>query len=171
MAEDGIFEVVREVGGKTLGPRLARWLERAVEGTDDLPLARLLKGAGVDYLVEPAAKTPSLGVKLAAGNGESRLASVHDDGPAQAAGLSAGDVLIALDGLKVGGGKSLDDMLGRRSAGDDVEIHVFRRDELMVFKLTLAGPVVDKVSLKLSLKAGNAALKLRQGWLGVAKKR
>ena len=170
VAEDGIFEVVREVGGKTLGPRLARWLERAVEGTDDLPLARLLKGAGVDYLVEPAAKTPSLGVKLAAGNGESRLASVHDDGPAQAAGLSAGDVLIALDGLKVGGGKSLDDMLGRRSAGDDVEIHVFRRDELMVFKLTLAGPVVDKVSLKLSLKAGNAALKLRQGWLGVAKK-
>ena len=61
--------------------------------------------------------------------------------------------------------------LGRRSAGDDVEIHVFRRDELLVFKLTLAGPVVDKVSLKLSLKAGNAALKLRQGWLGVAKKR
>ena len=104
-------------------------------------------------------------MKLAAGNGEAKLANVLDGGPAQAAGLSAGDVLVALDGLKVGS-KSLDDMLLRRRPGDELKLHVFRRDELMSFSVTLAEAPADKVSLKLATKAGAAALKLRRGWLG-----
>ena len=169
VAEDGIFAAVREVGGGTLGPRLARWLEKTVEGTEDLPLARLLKGFGVDYHAEPAGKTPELGVKLATGNGdEVRLATVYDGGPAQAAGLSAGDVLLALDGLKLSA-KSMDAMLARRQVGDEVEIHAFRRDELRQFRLTLAAPEASKVSLKLAARAGAAVLKLRRGWLGSTK--
>ncbi len=169
VAEDGIFEAVRELGGGTLGSRLARWLEKAVEGTDDLPLARLLKGFGVDYHAEPTVKTPVLGAKFASGHGdEARLASVYDGGPAQAAGLSAGDVLLALDGIKLSA-KSVDEMLTRRQAGDEVEIHAFRRDELRVFKLTLAAPAADKIKLKLAARAGAAVLKLRRGWLGSTK--
>ncbi len=161
VAEDGIFEAVRAVGGDTL----ARWLRRTVEGTDDLPLARLLKGFGVDYRAEPSARAPVLGVKLAPGNGEAKLANVFDGGPAQAAGLSAGDVLIALDRLKVGA-KSLDEMLARRKAGDVVELHAFRRDELMQFRVTLAEAPADKVSLGMAARAGAQALRLRRGWLG-----
>lgn len=168
VAEEGVFDAVRETGGGTLGPKLARWLKKTVEGTDDLPLARLLKGFGIDWQAEPTTAAPSLGVKLAAGNGECRLASVHDGGAAQAAGLSAGDVLIALDGLKLGSGKALDDMLARRQPGDEVEIHAFRRDELMVFSVVLGEPVVDKISLKPAEKASAGALKLRRGWLGRA---
>ncbi|WP_341644637.1 M61 family metallopeptidase [Thauera sp. SDU_THAU2] len=168
VAEEGIFDAVREVGGSTLGSKLARWLKKTVEGTDDLPLAKLLKGFGIDWQAEPTAAAPSLGIKLAAGNGECRFASVHDGGAAQAAGLSAGDVLIALDGLRLGSGKALDDMLARRRPGDEVEIHAFRRDELMVFSVVLGEPVVDKISLKPAAKAAASALKLRRGWLGRA---
>ncbi|ENO78784.1 M61 family metallopeptidase [Thauera sp. 63] len=167
VAETGLFEAVREVGGDTLGPKLARWLQKTVEGTDDLPLARLLKGFGIEYHAEPASKAPWLGVKLAAGNGEAKLANVFDGGPAQAAGLSAGDVLVALDGLKVGS-KSLDEMLLRRRPGDAVKLHVFRRDELMSFSVVLAEAPADKVSLKPAIKAGAVASKLRRGWLGGA---
>jgi len=165
VSEEGVFEAVREVGGASLGPKLARWLQKTVEGTDDLPLAKLLKGFGVDHHAEPTSKTPSLGVKLAAGNGECTLANVYDGGAAQAAGLSAGDVLIALDGLKLTS-KSLDDMLARRRAGDEVEIHAFRRDELRVFKVRLDAPAADTISLKLATKVSAAALKLRRAWLG-----
>lgn len=166
VAEEGIFDAVREAGGAALGPRLARWLKKAVEGTDDLPLARLLKGFGIEWHAGPTVEAPALGVKLAAGNGECRLASVYDGGAAQAAGLSAGDVLIALDGLKLGSGKSLEDMLARRRAGDTVEIHAFRRDELMVFTLALDEPASDRISLKPAARASAGALKLRRGWLG-----
>jgi predicted metalloprotease with PDZ domain len=159
--EDGIFAAVEDIGGKTL----TRWLRRAVEGTDDLPLARLLKPFGVAWSAEPASAAPWLGAKLAAGNGETRLANVYDGGPAQRAGLSAGDVLVALDGLKVGA-SGLDAMLARRRAGERVEIHAFRRDELMRFDVELAAAPADKVALKPVARPSAAALRLRRGWLG-----
>ncbi len=164
VAEDGIFAAVAEVGGGALGKRLARWLRETVEGTDDLPLARLLKGFGVDCRAE-AGTTPSLGIKLAAGNGEARLASVYDGGPAQRAGLSAGDVLVAIDGLKASTA-TLEAMLTRRAPGAKVEIHAFRRDELMRFEVELAPPPADTIKLALATRAGARARGLRAGWLG-----
>ncbi|MBC9071502.1 M61 family metallopeptidase [Thauera sp. CAU 1555] len=159
--EDGIFAAVEDIGGKTL----ARWLRRAVEGTDDLPLARLLKPFGVAWSAEPASAAPWLGAKLAAGNGETRLANVYDGGPAQRAGLSAGDVLVALDGLKIGA-SGLDAMLARRQPGERIALHAFRRDELMCFELELAAAPADKIGLKPAAKAPAAAARLRRGWLG-----
>nr|MBP6500356.1 PDZ domain-containing protein [Thauera sp.] len=160
--EDGIFAAVREVGGA----RRARWLAQTVEGRDDLPLARLLKGMGLTLDAAPASAAPVLGWKLGGGNGEAKVLNVHDGGPAQAAGVAAGDVLVALDGLKVSAAKGLDDMLARRQAGDEVTLHVFRRDELMSLRLVLAEPVADKFTVKRSDRAGADALKLRKGWLG-----
>ncbi len=159
--EDGIFAALEEVGGRAL----ARWLRRAVEGTDDLPLARLLKPFGIAWLAEPASAAPWLGIKLAVGNGEAKLANVYADGPAQRAGLSAGDVLLALDGLKLGSA-ALDAMLARRRPGERVEIHAFRRDELMRFEVELAATPADKVALKPLARPSAATLRLRRGWLG-----
>ncbi|THF58063.1 M61 family metallopeptidase [Pseudothauera rhizosphaerae] len=159
--EDGIEAAVEEVGGKAL----ARWLHRAVNGTDDLLLARLLKPFGIVWKAEAAVAAPWLGAKLAGGNGEAKLASVFDGGPAQRAGLSAGDVLVALDGLKVSA-SGLDAMLARRRGGEHVDIHAFRRDELMRFEVELADAPADKVSLKTAARPSTAALRLRRGWLG-----
>lgn len=165
VAEDGIYKAVREVGGTVLGKRLARWLQQAVEGTDDLPLERLLKGFGVELGAEPASAAPSLGLKLAPGDGEARIANVYDAGPAQRAGLSAGDVLIALDGLKLTA-KGLETQLKRRQPGERVELHAFRRDELRLFQVELAAPPGDKYVLKLAARSGERAVALRKGWLG-----
>jgi predicted metalloprotease with PDZ domain len=166
--EDGIFAAVREVGGEGLGTRLARWLRKAVEGTDDLPLARLLKGFGLELKFSAAAPAPVLGIKPggAAGSTEVRIATVYDDGPAQASGLAAGDVLVAVDGLRVGSSANLEDLLKRRQVGESVQVHVFRHDVLRVMDVVLAAPVADKASLQLNAKAGSGALQLRKGWLG-----
>ena len=163
--EDGIYAAVREVGGDGLGARLARWLERTVEGRDDLPLARLLKAMAVTLDASVASAAPVLGWKLG-GNGEAKVLNVYDGGPAQAAGVSAGDVVVAVDGLKVAGAKAMDDMLARRRAGDELTLHVFRRDELMSFRLVLAAAPADKFSLKRADRARPEARKLRKGWLG-----
>lgn len=188
VAEDGLHAIVAEVGaeagslrqaaavdapqagspgrGRThpFGARLARWLRTAVEGTADLPLARMLRPFGVVCRVETG-KTPALGVKLAAGSSEARLAHVFEGGAAQAAGLSAGDVLVAVDGLRVTGA-SLDGLLARCRPGETLQIHAFRRDELMCFEVELAPPAADSVKLELAARATPAALALRRGWLG-----
>ncbi|GHT81130.1 peptidase [Betaproteobacteria bacterium] len=163
VAEDGIFAVVAELGDA----RLAKWLRQAVDGTGDLPLAKLLKPFGVHWLAEAAGAAPTLGVKLAAGK-EARIATAFEDGPAQRAGLSAEDVLIALNGLRVEG-DTLTKQLTRRRAGERVEIHAFRRDELMRFEVELASAPADTVKLSVDAAAGKDAAKLRRGWLGAGK--
>ena len=164
--EDGIFAAVREVGGERLGARLARWLQKAVEGCEDLPLARLLRPLGVTLRAQAAASAPVLGIKLAAGSGEAKVANVHDDGPAQAAGIAAGDVLLAFDGLRIASAKGLEDMLGRRRVGDEVTLHLFRRDELMCLRVVLAAAPLERYELKLAARAAAGATRLRRGWLG-----
>lgn len=165
--EGAIFDLVAELAEQAApgaGRPLARWLRSMVSGTEDLPLVRLLRGFGVDLKMEAASSAPSLGVKLATGAGEVKLAQVHDDGAAQRAGLSAGDVLIALDGLRVSSGE-LDTMLMRRTPGEKVDIHAFRRDELMRFEVELDPPARHQARLTLRETADATALRLRKGWL------
>ncbi|MCB1954518.1 MAG: M61 family metallopeptidase [Rhodocyclaceae bacterium] len=158
--ETGVFAVVSEIGGTTL----ARWLRKVVEGTDDLPLARWLKPFGVELVAEPA-EAPSLGVALAGSGREAKLANVFNDGPAHQAGLSAGDILVAIDGLRVTR-TTLDGMLARKAAGDRIHVHAFRRDELMSVDLVLGKPATKGYRLELKPRATAAQLRLRQGWLG-----
>lgn len=161
--EDGIVAAVRELGGAGL----ARWLQKAVNGTEDLPLDKLLRPFGVRLDLQPASKTPTLGIKLAGNGGECQIAQVFDDGPAQRAGLSAGDVLIACDGLRLNA-KTLEALLSRRRAGETLHLHAFRRDELMEFELELADPPATQAKLTLQPRASAKARALRAGWLGQA---
>ncbi|QID18151.1 M61 family metallopeptidase [Nitrogeniibacter mangrovi] len=158
--EAGVFEIVAQIGGDAI----ARWLKRAVNGTDDLPLAKLLKPVGVS-LTTTAGPRPSLGVRLKSKTGKAILAAVHEGSAAHLAGLSAGDTLVAIDGLRVTA-ETLDGMLERKAAGATLQVHFFRRDELMCVDLVLAA---GEVATQLSLVARPDAKtrRLRGGWLGV----
>ncbi|MDR2926041.1 MAG: peptidase M61 [Azoarcus sp.] len=160
--EEGVFDAVMDIGGS----KLARWLRKVAEGTDDLPLAKWLKPFGVRCQIEAARAALSLGIRLEKGKA-ARIATAYDGGAAQKAGLSAGDTLIALDSLRVDA-DSLPKMLERRRSGEQVEIHAFRRDELMRFELELAPAPLDTAKLSLDTKPGKAAKVLRDGWLGNA---
>ncbi|WP_374487334.1 M61 family metallopeptidase [Zoogloea sp.] len=159
--EEGLYILAAELGGNALG----RWLKHTVEGTDELPLAEGLKRFGVELNFEAASKAPSLGARFT-GEGEgARLTHVLDDTPARRAGLSAGDVVIAANGLKVNAA-SLERLLARHQPGAHVRLHAFRRDELMVFDVTLAEAPLDSAKLSLAARASGAARSLRDGWLG-----
>ncbi|MBA4742021.1 MAG: M61 family metallopeptidase [Azoarcus sp.] len=166
--EDAIFAIVEEIASDPSaeeGRRLAEWLRRAVSGTADLPLARLLRPFGVNCRSDTSARAPVLGVRMVAGP-EAKIASVFDGAAAQAAGLSAGDVLVAFDGLRVAAG-DVEAMLERRKAGETVRVHAFRRDELMEFDVTLAAPKADTMKLTLQEKPEPSVRTLRKGWLGL----
>jgi predicted metalloprotease with PDZ domain len=138
--------------------QLTRW----VDGTDDLPLARLFAPLGIDMTMTATDPSPSLGVRLAQRGAELQVTSALTGGAAQRAGVSSGDVLVACDGIRVNEAM-LKAMLARRTPGDRVRLHAFRRDELLEFEATLDAPIQTEVNL--ALKPG--ANPLRDAWLNV----
>jgi predicted metalloprotease with PDZ domain len=143
-----------EVSGMRLKPMFEKW----VRGTEDLPLAKLYAPFGVKLVDERKSARPTLDVATTRDGADVRLTQVHEGGAAHRGGLSAGDILVALDGLRVGG--NLDTMLGRYAVGDAVSVHAFRRDELMAFSVTLQGDRAPNISLSVvGAKGKGAALR------------
>jgi predicted metalloprotease with PDZ domain len=178
VTDQGIEQLAERVSGVKLGG----FFDLALRSTDELPLAELLADFGIGMQLRPAKgkdqgsalKQPpsgdqaepaaTLGLRLAAGN-EPRIAAVFSDGAAMAAGLAAGDLLVAIDGLKVTQ-DNLDKLLTRRKPGDEAVIHAFRRDELMIFRATLQAAPADTCDLWATPNAPEPMMARRLAWLG-----
>jgi predicted metalloprotease with PDZ domain len=177
--EDGFEQLVLEIAGAEHAEVLTEFFAGAVRGTDDLPLAGLLGDFGVDFGLRPAmgpedrggtvqvdSDALTLGAAYRARDGGIELVSVLDGGVAQVAGLAPGDLLVAIDGLRVSQRK-LRKRLARLKSGERVPAHAFRGDELLAFELGLADAPHDTVYLELSADASAQARILREDWLGV----
>jgi predicted metalloprotease with PDZ domain len=159
VAEDEVEAIFAEATGAELGALF----EQAVRSTRDLPLETLLEPFGLALAPEPDRNAkPSLGARLR-GGADCTLAAVHDGSAAQKAGLSAGDVLVAIDGLRVTGA-NLDALLSRYLPGAKVEVHAFRRDELRTAQVKLDDPEVSRYTLSVADKRA-AARNWRERWL------
>ncbi|HEY3597988.1 MAG TPA: PDZ domain-containing protein [Paraburkholderia sp.] len=155
---------VEALFAEATGADLTALFAEGVHGTHDLPLETLLAPAGIALAPDTEAQgKPSLGARVR-GGADCTLAAVHDGSAAQKAGLSAGDVLIAIDGLRVTG-SNLDVLLSRYVPGAKVEVHAFRRDELRTAQLKLDAPEVARYKLTVADKRG-AVGRWRARWLG-----
>jgi predicted metalloprotease with PDZ domain len=172
--EDGIPALVSELAGRDLSDFFARH----VFGTEDPPLTECLAEFGVTLKARAAAGTKDRGglpaaeklprCTLGARCGDDlRIIHVLRSGPASRAGLSAGDAIVAIDGLKVSTA-GLAAILQRANAGDVVHIHAFRRDELMSFAVTLDAAPADTTYLALDPAATPSQVTRRTAWLGSA---
>ena len=158
--EDEILAIMEELSGADL----KRFHDRHIRGTEDVPLEDLLPAFGVAYEASvPADAKPWLGARIGKEGGDAKLAAVYEGGPAMLAGLSAGDKLVAIDGLRVPA-SGPDGLLARYRVNDTVRIHAFRRDELMEFSLKLKSDTAPQVTLK-ALAKPVAVLRQRQAWL------
>jgi predicted metalloprotease with PDZ domain len=130
------------------GVRLKPIFDRYIRGTEDIPLAKLYAPFGIKVSDERKNSKPSLDAGLGRDAGGARLSQVHEGGAAHQAGLSAGDIVIAVDGLRVNGNPcNLDGLFARYRVGDTVSVHAFRRDELMVFEVRLQGDRVPGITV------------------------
>ena len=165
-----IQQLVSELAGADLGD----FLHALIYGTEELPLPQLLAAAGIEVTQRYASNAQDKGGKSATGKlpdvdvgaalkeGDAGLAvlRVSEDGALQRAGVSAGDAIIAVDGLKLSQAQ-FEGRLLRASAGDVWQLHAFRRDELHVFEVILQAAVENTCMLTI----GDAELASR-GWLG-----
>ena len=155
--------LLEEVSGLDLGDFYSRF----VHGTDELDLAPALEQFGIttSSLSKGAA---SLNMRVKRHVNDIVIANVYDGGAAHRAGLSAGDVLVAIDGIRIpadSAPSALEQLLGRYAAGDVVKVHVFRRDELMALHATLATDDDPQYALSISTLDNRMTRHARLLWL------
>ena len=85
---------------------------------------------------EPIAQRARLGAQLRDEAGSTKVTAVLSDGPAWAAGLIAGDQIVALDNRRLRASE-LESRLERYEPGDTVGLHFLRHDDLYHVELTL----------------------------------
>lgn len=165
---------IERVATAVAGIDLSDFFAQTVYGTADPDLAGLLATAGVTLSWRangttgsktPERTLPTLGAKLVSEtNGDAKLAQVFDGGSAMAAGLSAGDTIVAIDRLRVNAG-SLERRIRTYDIGSTLDVVAFRRDEMMELKLTLLEPTTSTCVLTLNESPPEAKTR-RTNWLG-----
>jgi predicted metalloprotease with PDZ domain len=176
--EDGIEAAAEEVAGSSL----RAFFDHALRSTDELNVAAALAKLGVvlhartadgdsDGGGKPSARKAvdgkvavSLGANLGAHDFGVTLQSVLRGGAASLAGLSAGDVVVAVDHVhanRAGLQKALQD----KKPGDHITVHAFRRDELHTFDVQLQAAPADVVYFVVDDNDVECARRLRH-WAG-----
>ena len=161
---------VSEIAGRDLAALLAQW----IHGTDDLPLAELLSSVGVEAELRVAVNAQdkggktidgdlpraSIGASLKDSDGGIAVQRVVESAAAQMAGLAAGDLIVAVDGLRFNLAQ-LEKKLVRAAPGDVWQVYAFRRDELHRFGVELQPAIADTFVLT----AGDRQVEQREAWL------
>ena len=137
--ERTIVELCNELTGDN-------WIEQInhlINTTDELPLDQLFPEFGLSYSLKNDKSLP-LGLKLVDKPEGVLVQSARRDGAAAQAGLSAHDVIIAIDGLK-----ATVKLVEKYAKQEGIySILAFRRDELMSFDVKAAGSELTEVELK-----------------------
>lgn len=174
---EGAFE---RLAGEVSGLDLDDFFHQCLRTTIDPPVGILLAQFGIKLKLRAAEgpgdeggapgqresrPRPWPGVRIRAEGERVRIAHVLADGPGAAAGLSAGDEILALDGVRVTPG-NLDALLDRAGFERPVRVHVFRRDTLLATELRAVRPPRDTAYLALDPDCDAESLERRRRWLG-----
>ena len=173
--ENGFEALAIELGGV----ELESFFERAVRGNEDIALAELLADFGVTLrfraaigsddrggdAASPAEAPLTLGASIRPAADGLQLVTVFEGGPAQRGGLNPGDVVIAVNHLRVND-RNLKARLARFDAGERIGVTAFRGDELLELAVDLERAPADTCYLELDPEADAAALVRRRSWLG-----
>jgi len=175
MPEDGFEAVAAEVSGIDLGD----FFDATVRGTGELPLEQLLQTYGIEYRLrasrgdrdkggskstESKERKVWLGAKISDTDGKPVFSVVASGGPAEKAGIAPGDQAVALDGLRVTSAN-----VEKRSRacheGDELELLVFRGDELLTTNIRIEAAPKDTCYLELRDDVALPIENRRMAWL------
>ena len=139
--ESDVEAAVAEVAGADLSGFFADH----VSGTGTPPVEELVGLVGLRFgAKEPdEPPPPDLGVQTRENGHGVTFSSVLRDRPAWRGGLTGGDRLLAIDGMRVGRGE-LSQALRGYAAGDTVDVAVFRGPRLVTVPVTLGEPRPDR---------------------------
>ena len=124
------------------------WIEQInhlINTTDELPLDQLLPEFGLNYTLKNDKSLP-LGLQLVDKPEGVLIQSARRDGVAVQAGLSANDVIVAIDGIKAT--VKLVEKYAKQEG--TYTVFAFRRDEFIQFDVQTGGSALTEVELNVT---------------------
>jgi predicted metalloprotease with PDZ domain len=162
-----IKAALREVSGQDW----SGWWSQYVDGTAEIPFDSLLKTVGLQYMVDVPKDADDkqewwTGFRLRKGSDPAVVTEVERDSPAWKAGVVAGDMLLAVNGIRV----TADDISDKFDLAPKgpFKLHLFRRDELRELEINPVQQPKGKAKVKALDKTLAEQKTLNAAWLGVA---
>lgn len=173
---EGEFESIVE---QLSGLNLKDFFEKYVYGTQDPPLKELFEKFGVSLQARTSdsptdrsgksskTKLSSFGLRYKTEGEFLKITHVLNDGAAEKAGLSANDIILAIDGIKVNASRF--EQYSFLTPQTPLKVHIFRDDLLQVHTLILQPAPLDTCILKIEENVCSEVKERRQQWLGITK--
>ena len=150
-AQNGIQvneRTIYELANELTGDDWSEQINHLINTTDELPLDQLFPEFGLSYTLNNDKSLP-FGLKLADKSEGVLVQSARRDGAAVLAGLSANDVIVAIEGLKAT--TKLIEKYAKQEG--TYTVYAFRRDEFMQFEVKASGSALTEVNLKVEDQA------------------
>lgn len=170
---DGVRRVLLDVAGQEARERLSRFLERALETTEELDYGPALEWFGLRFAEkgdedsrERDGEPPAawLGAETTVDDGRLVVSRVPRGTPAWDAGVAPGDEILAVGGYRVPPRK-VDERLQALRPGLSSTLLVARRERLLELPVTFAAVPEDTWKLELDPDAGPEQASRRDAWL------
>ncbi|PWF47588.1 M61 family peptidase [Massilia glaciei] len=164
-------KAVRAALHQVSGQDWSDWWSRYVDGTAEVPIDALLDTVGLHVMIDVPKEEERkehwwAGWRMKEGSDPALVLQVERDSPAWQAGVVSGDVLLAVNGIKVSA-KDVSEKLSL-SSQPPFTLHMFRRDELRQMQLTPVLQPNGKAKVKPVAKPNALQKALNAAWLGVA---
>lgn len=168
LEEKQIEQICSELCLKFGGQSLEVFFATLLYGTNDFDFESLFSEFGYDFILRPAQNSTDMGgqlsietlEKLLKGQsftlgarlqdlpaGGVKVTHVWNQQSLYQAGITSGDEIIALNGLRIQTKAQIDQMLQRYQNGQTWECHYFRRDELYTTTITPQQALKDRVTI------------------------
>ena len=161
--ETTMLTLAKDITGKDY----KAWWQDNVESPLNIDFETMLEKVGLEFVaLKDKDYKPWLGLKSIDKKGFATLEQVEQGGPAWQAGMTIGDQLVAINGVKVTQA-TIEKLLQGVKAGDDVRVTLFRNDNLIDVELTL-DKIAKKVPKIAPVKSPTEKQKaFFKAWLGV----
>ena len=163
----GELETVFVTQGGAAGGEVADLFRRYVHGFDEIDYNRHLGLAGYRLEVSQGEVGGEIEATISerVGDGAAVIDLVRAGGPAERAGLSNGDVIVAIDGLKVGA-KEAQRQIKAMAGNSKHAFTIFRGPRLLEKSVVAAAVGATQYKVVAIPGASYEQALLRQGWLG-----
>ncbi len=159
-------EQLKEVIESVAEVDLTEFFHTYLEETTEIPFNEYLNRFGLKLQsVTEKQPIPYLGLRVQSEQGKEVVKFVAMDSPAQKAGISPDDELLAINGIKVTA-EQLNERLKDYQANDMIQVTVFHQDVLKTVNLQLATPQPSRYEVVHIPNPTDRQMQNLVGWLG-----